>query len=354
QGLVEEKWTIFIALISVVVIAAGYAFSVKPVFKSTAYLLPPELELVQESNRLDVQLGRAASYSPQRVFDIFTQNLNSRSSTLSFFKANNLAEIYNPTINTLQGAQYQEAFNRAFEHFLKDYKVSFPKKDATAGFISVELSLSIDEARLAQLLNQNIAEVMASSKTQILNEINNDKKVRMEQMQQEITSARKIALDSRMDRVAALDEAIAIARTLNLEEPTTMGPTVEIQNVQNQGLPLYYLGYKLLEAEKITLLKRTSDDPYITKLRGLQESYDSLDAVNINPERLSVARIDQAAEIGEKVKPKKSLIIAVGAVLGLMLGVFIALIRRAVKKRTLDKTDLDKINLEKTGLATPL
>jgi chain length determinant protein (polysaccharide antigen chain regulator) len=35
----------------------------------------------------------------------------------------------------------------------------------------------------------------------------------------------------------------------------------------------------------------------------------------------------------KKVKPKKSLILAVAGVLGLMLGVFIALIRRAVKNR---------------------
>ncbi|WP_127470632.1 LPS O-antigen chain length determinant protein WzzB [Thiomicrorhabdus aquaedulcis] len=307
QGLVQEKWTIVASIIIVMVLAAGYAFSVKPAFKSTAYLLPPELELVQELNRLDVQLGRAASYSPQRVFDIFTQNLNSRSAMLSFFKANNLVEVYAPTINTLQAAQYQEAFNKAFEQFLKDFTVSLPKKDTASGQVSVALSLTVNEALLAQLLNKNIAEVVAISKTQIVNEINNDKKVRLEQLQQEITSARKIALDQRMDKVASLEEAIAIARALNIEEPTTMGPTVEIQSVQNQGMPLYYLGFKLLEAEKSALLKRTSDDPYIAKLRGLQESYDSLNAVNINPDRLSVARIDQAAEIGEKVKPKNRL-----------------------------------------------
>jgi len=43
--------------------------------------------------------------------------------------------------------------------------------------------------------------------------------------------------------------------------------------------------------------------------------------------------IDQAAIYGDKIKPKKSLILAVAGVLGLMLGVFIALIRRAVKNR---------------------
>ena len=35
----------------------------------------------------------------------------------------------------------------------------------------------------------------------------------------------------------------------------------------------------------------------------------------------------------QPIKPKKSLILAVGTVLGLMLGVFIALIRQAIKKR---------------------
>ena len=35
----------------------------------------------------------------------------------------------------------------------------------------------------------------------------------------------------------------------------------------------------------------------------------------------------------KSVKPKKSLILAVAGVLGLMLGIFIALIRRAIKNR---------------------
>jgi chain length determinant protein (polysaccharide antigen chain regulator) len=47
-----------------------------------------------------------------------------------------------------------------------------------------------------------------------------------------------------------------------------------------------------------------------------------------------VARTIQAADLPTKpVSPKKGLVLAVAGVLGLMLGVFIALIRRAVKNR---------------------
>jgi chain length determinant protein (polysaccharide antigen chain regulator) len=66
----------------------------------------------------------------------------------------------------------------------------------------------------------------------------------------------------------------------------------------------------------------------------LQEKIAYLKDIKINPESVRVVRVDQIAEVPvSPVKPKKALIVAVAAVLGLMLGVFIALIRQAVKKR---------------------
>ena len=52
--------------------------------------------------------------------------------------------------------------------------------------------------------------------------------------------------------------------------------------------------------------------------------------------QVAVATIDELAEVPVKpIKPKKSLIVAIGALLGGMLGIFIALIKAAIRKRKL-------------------
>lgn len=51
-------------------------------------------------------------------------------------------------------------------------------------------------------------------------------------------------------------------------------------------------------------------------------------------DKLNLVRIDQVAvEPTSPIKPKKSLIVALGIVLGGMLGVFAALIRSMIRKR---------------------
>jgi len=81
------------------------------------------------------------------------------------------------------------------------------------------------------------------------------------------------------------------------------------------------------------LENRTNSEAFIDKFRDWQETLLLLKSLKIEPEKFGVVQVDQAADFSEKVKPKKALILAVGGVLGLMLGVFIALIRRAVKNR---------------------
>lgn len=78
---------------------------------------------------------------------------------------------------------------------------------------------------------------------------------------------------------------------------------------------------------------RKNDDAFIPELRDLQGQLQKLQSLKIIKTDFGVVTIDQAAVYGDKIKPKKSIILAVAGVLGLMLGIFIALIRRAVKNR---------------------
>jgi chain length determinant protein (polysaccharide antigen chain regulator) len=82
------------------------------------------------------------------------------------------------------------------------------------------------------------------------------------------------------------------------------------------------------------LKARESDDPFIPELRNLEEKYKLYANVKLDPERVAVFRQDGEVEQPDTpIKPKKILILALGVVLGGMLGLFIALIRLMLKKR---------------------
>jgi len=97
---------------------------------------------------------------------------------------------------------------------------------------------------------------------------------------------------------------------------------------------IYTRGAKTLRAQLDILEKRTSDEPFIAGFRELNTQLELLKAFSLDDSNVSVVEIDETAEVPTTpIKPKKSLIVAVGIVLGGMLGVFAALIRSMIRKR---------------------
>jgi chain length determinant protein (polysaccharide antigen chain regulator) len=198
----------------------------------------------------------------------------------------------------------------------------------------VSLALSLTEQEVADILNDLVMIAKQKTLQKLYQQILAEKKSRVGLLNDRIFSAREIALDKRMDRIAQLDEAIRITQKLGLNKPVSAGPTLNINNVNTAAAynsALYLLGSDLLVAEKTVLELRKNDDAFIPELRDLQGQLQKLKSLKIVKADFGVMTVDQAAIYGDKIKPKKSLILAVAGVLGLMLGIFIALIRRAVK-----------------------
>lgn len=196
------------------------------------------------------------------------------------------------------------------------------------------------------------------------------------QLQDEIKALRTELRTRRQNRITQLEEAIRIAEELGITKPTTPSSlgqdgtaakgNVFRTEVFNQQFPLYFMGTEALEAERNSLSKRRSDDHtepriaeiqkelqllehnreievlnsrenedlFLKKLADLREEAAQLNAIEIDLSKLSLVTIDQpAVEPLRPIKPKKLMIVALGVVLGGMLGVFIALIRGILKKR---------------------
>ena len=188
-------------------------------------------------------------------------------------------------------------------------------------------------------------------------------------LQDELAALREGLKTRRTHRIQKLNEAIDIAESLGIRTPTTpsamaqstrSGTQVIRTEVTNQEIPLYFMGTEALAAERDALASRESDDfiepriaeiqseltmlennreveilqerdqedLYLTDLAELREEAARLKGIKLDTERLRLVRLDQLAlQSLNPVKPKKAMIIALGLVLGGMLGVFIALIR---------------------------
>ena len=136
--------------------------------------------------------------------------------------------------------------------------------------------------------------------------------------------------------------------------------------VFNQQFPLYFMGVDALTAERSALAKRRSDDftsprvaqiqkelqllernrqievlkgrenqdLFLANLAKLRQEGARLKGIDLDLSALRLVSIDQTAETPLKpIKPKKFLIIALGIVLGGMLGIFAALLRSMFIKR---------------------
>ena len=179
----------------------------------------------------------------------------------------------------------------------------------------------------------------------------------------------------RQNRIMQLDEAISIAKSLGIKKPSTpssmanetrSSSNVIRTEVNSQQNPLYFMGTDALNAERTALMARENDDftsdrivgintelkllehnrqievlkarenedLFLTELAENRKEIYRLKSLTVNMDNLRLVRIDQSAiEPMSPIKPNKKMIVAVGIVLGGMLGVFAALIRIVIRKR---------------------
>ncbi|MEA8423433.1 GNVR domain-containing protein, partial [Pseudomonas aeruginosa] len=134
--------------------------------------------------------------------------------------------------------------------------------------------------------------------------------------------------------------------------------------VNNQQIPLYFMGVDALTAERDTLLKRKGDDfteprvatiqqelkqlennrevQYLQARKGEERFFENIDKLRGEQARLQtlrasdlkieLVRVDQkAATPLRPIKPRKALVVALGLLGGLALGVLVALVRAMLR-----------------------
>lgn len=398
QKLWGQKYLIVACTLVVTLCATGYAWLATPYYQVQSMLRPAALKELDELNGTDVY-----SLTPEEALKRVGAALDSYSTRAQFFRDN--SELFMPLKNG------NESLEQRFETFnAESFSLLQPganKTDSLTLFVGLRLvypeyldgvailngivqQAILDERKRVALdmegviqsrLNQ-IDRQMAAARASYgaqkeagIAKLTEDDKLQRAVLQDELKALRVELHTRRLNRIAQLDEAIAIAKSLGITKPTSptsLGEGSRQGNVFrteiiSQQFPLHFMGVEALEAERDILLKRRSDDHtdpkiaqlqnklqmlehnrqvemmqsrenedlFLARLSEMREEAARLRSINLNLDQLSLVRIDRpAVQPLDPVKPKRLLIVVSGLVLGMMLGVFVVLMRALLASRS--------------------
>lgn len=335
--IVTERVTIILITVLSIFLSFIYIFFSTSIYKSEVFFLPEDEGEIQKLNDLDLLLDRGDTYDPETVFLMVQQRLASRKEMWNFFTENALYNLYGSFNDLPPQAIDIEKLRNTFNQFYEDYSHNSPKNFEKNKSFSVSLSLKIDKEYLKSILLKYIDYVNSDVKKRLIEDITAEQMSRINMLQDKIDSMRNKAKKRKQDRVVVLTEAINIARELRLEKFPGAGEKASIEGVSNQGLPLYYLGYRLLEAEKKALLSRVSDDPFISGIRDVEEQLNRLKKFKITEEEFSIVKIDKESNIIQRIWPKDTLIVVIAALMGFILSVIYIIIRNGINYSRADE-----------------
>ncbi|AZE77565.1 Wzz/FepE/Etk N-terminal domain-containing protein [Pseudomonas synxantha] len=394
----QQKVLVLFVTIGITLAVAAYAFTATPEYQVSSVLRPAAI------NELDA-LNRSGVYQlpPGDALIKVGASLESYETRLNFFRANQaLFKPFERPGRTLE--QSFDAFNRdSLKLVLPDPKKSdslsayiglglnYPKGIDGVSVLNKFVDYAIDAEReqiaadLKVIVKNRLTELEGKieaarssykmtkdARIATLQEADNLKRA---QLQDELKALRQQIKTARQDRIAQLGEAIAIAKSLGIEKPTTPsalgektstsgGSSVMRTEINNQQIPLYFMGVEALVAERAALLQRKSDDftegriAQIARELQLLQSNREIEVLKqrqnedlflsgVEPLRAEVVRLKslgnldisnmklvtvdrKALEPMRPTSPKKLLLLALGLLIGAFLGVLAALARHAV------------------------
>lgn len=315
----DQKALVFSTMAALFLAAVSYAFLATPYYEARVGVLPPNVSDIAGYN-----LGRteAAGLKPLTVHDVynvFLRSLDSESLKRNFFE-----EFYIPAEegrDKLPRDVLWDQFNgilsitsiKARPEY-REVRIGGEDPHVASSWLERFLSMAAASAEEAMRLN-----VASEIETQV------------KSIEHRIGVLRDTVRQRREDRIAVLKEALEVAESVGLKDPQgTMWQTFSTSNPSAafDGSPLYLRGAKAIRAEFEVLLQRKSDDPFIPELRPLQERLQFLKGMEVGHRDVRVFSQDGPIRIPDTpIKPKKMLILALGLVLGGMVGIFVALVR---------------------------
>jgi chain length determinant protein (polysaccharide antigen chain regulator) len=319
----NKKWLVIAVTVIAALGSVVYALQLPPIYKAEALLLPPSATDVKSVNLQGVQGVQGINSNTATAFSAFKNNLSSRSLQKKFIDEEGLMDILAPN-RTPETRDIE-----ILEGFSKMMKI-----EGKGGFsISME---SDDPVFAAKLVNDYVSFFDLETVRQLVSDAKNNIQEQVVDIEYKISSKRQMAKQRREDQILRFGEATIIARKLAIKDRVESNSVVQNNqlNISTSSTPLYYRGFKALDAEIVFLKNRKSDDPFIGGLRDLQEQLTLLRSFKINVSGMHSVTVDQAAYPPKyRIKPNRRLIVSLGTVVGLFLGIFLVFFVSFVQKQ---------------------
>ncbi|ABR83491.2 chain-length determining protein [Pseudomonas aeruginosa] len=387
-------------------VAVLYLLLVVPTYEVSVLLRPIQTKALEAVNARDIY-----ALTPREALDRVASELSAYSGRFEYFQAH--PERFQQ-LNKDNGLSAEQAFWKfnlsAFSMKQADLQkdpqatpfvqifMQYPKGMDGAGILNDMVSRTIDSERrqiledlqarvdsrlqfLAQDIEGKRASYQASKQGRIarLLEADNIRRAGLEDELKALRGRLKMVRDSRIQQ---LNEAIQISTRLGIVKPTTPGALGEVgldgsrsvfrTEVNNQQIPLYFMGVDALTAERDTLLKRKGDDfteprvaaiqqelkqlennrevQYLQARQGEERFFDDIEklrgeqarlqTLKVGDLKIELVRVDQRAAMPlQPIKPRKVVVLVLGGLGGLMLGVLLALARAMLRSAFQQRQD---------------
>ncbi|MBK5400139.1 chain-length determining protein [Pseudomonas sp. TH39(2020)] len=399
-GIIGQQRKFIAAVTALVVLAAlVYCFLAPAQYQVSSVLRPAAINELDALNRSEIY-----KLPPNEALSKVGASLESYETRLGFFRANqSLFQRFERTGHSLE--QSFEEFNRnSISLKLPDPKKAGPLSSYIAlelkypagvdgvailnGFVDYAIAVEREEvaADLKVIVKNRLNELKGkidsarsnyeTEKTAKIASLLEADGLKRAQLQDELKGLRQQLKTERNDRMAQLSEAISIADSLGIKKPTTPSALADGERtgsasvmrteVNNQQIPLYFMGVEALEAERKALQHRTSDDFTVTRVAQIakelmllqenrqveilsQRKNEDIFLNNVQPLRAEMARLSnlnidisriklvtvdrQALAPIAPVEPRKGVIIVLSILLGFALGLILSFIRHLAGAR---------------------
>ncbi|WP_339480231.1 MULTISPECIES: LPS O-antigen chain length determinant protein WzzB [unclassified Pseudomonas] len=323
RGLWAQKWLIVGVTLLVAIGATAYAFLSKPVYEAKLFLMPPTQNDIAELNYGRGKSTELGIYSINYVYDVFARNLQGESLRQKFFN-----EVYLPSLDEFER---KGALDRLYDGFSRKLVIDGAGK-GTPNRYSITVQ-GVDPRRATEWAKYYVQLASEAAESELTKNVSAEASVRARNLEQRIISLRENAQRVREDRIQQLREALKVAEAIGLKSPAINSTAAVDITVETGNKMDYQRGSKALAAEINALESRSSDDAFINDLRSLQMRYSFYRKLKIDPESIAVYRQDGSVEVPESpIKPRKMLILLLGAIAGGLLGVGAALVRIVISR----------------------
>jgi LPS O-antigen subunit length determinant protein (WzzB/FepE family) len=213
-----------------------------------------------------------------------------------------------------------------FESDLLVTKEKDGKNETGVYQLAIECS---DQEYCASLINSYLGFVSARSSEAVSVELVKLLEADKQRVENQLKTAMRMHNQSIKDRVTKLDSQIAVARSMGWELPN------EAILASDKPVQSHYQGYKLLEAQKASLLSQIDNPAFASGIRSQEERIRKIDGAAERLSELSkgiqvIGVLDYAYPIDDVVAPKSGLIVVMALILGGMLGIFAVFIRHGI------------------------